>query len=256
MHLGPGISELYDAYDPKKFGEGYPATLVAGGLNFARSDMEQLANHTDGKFIVPANPFLLGNMELSDAETEDAQWAEELMLLFEAEDCDRILAHSYGTRIALHMALQAQQEGYSPDIILIAPPLKTAKETGLEMSRKIKGKTGHEMCLDDISRTMTPEVREDMLRRHEQEYRVMIDQAMHIAKRVNIETQIDRLIEEIARIRSKITVIIGEHDPYHSPERMNALLRANSAITAHVIEGTSHFPHLEKPEQIARLLAA
>ncbi len=65
---------------------------------------------------------------------------------------------------------------------------------------------------------------------------------------------LDTMVDSLSDIRTPMTVIWGEHDPWLSIRRGRALAATLPHCVLHVIPGTGHMPHQERPDLVNPLL--
>ncbi len=64
----------------------------------------------------------------------------------------------------------------------------------------------------------------------------------------------DRMVDSYAEIRTPIMVIWGERDPWLSVRRGSMLAETLPSSVLHIIPGTGHMPHMERPDLVNPLL--
>jgi pimeloyl-ACP methyl ester carboxylesterase len=85
-----------------------------------------------------------------------------------------------------------------------------------------------------------------------------IGRATKLAIRLGESREPDSVASVVARIRVRVTVILGDapHDSGPGAEEMNALAPLGQLVRIEHLAGVGHFPHEEAPNAVAAMLLA
>lgn len=264
-YTGTDGAELY--FEDR--GDGDPLVVIAGGAPRHPDYLEDLAGLGEGYRLIVVH--LRGVGESPAGTVENATWwseAADLECLRVALGLDQlnIVAHSSGTRLAI--AYAAQYPGQIERMVLIAPPASYLVDVPSDVTAIAARRTdaAFRAALARLGDVPTDQESFDVWSRDtaaagyavwgaRQQRHAALGESNYLVHRIYFSaTPPDDLRHRLASIAARVLVVAGAEDALMGTAQPAALAEVLPNATCAVIEGSGHFPWVDRPDRFVEVV--
>ena len=226
-------------FELRRYGQGCPHAVCFGGLSYAPSDYDLLAQELDGEVFVVNNPIHTGTV------TRTKEWSNWLRNRY-AEICNELkcpvlIAHSLG---AVDAAAMESSLEHIRGAVLLTPP--NPQRNRLPQKQRVADFGLLDLCLAELCEEINENTYRLMLEEHKKEYAFSEHNFKDIYKREIPKNQPEEsAIEHMAgNTKNQLLVILGSRDPWRrqlQPTEKMEVLELDAG----------HYLHISQPKLVA-----
>jgi pimeloyl-ACP methyl ester carboxylesterase len=228
---------------------------VTGGLTNTPQDFQRLSRALEATLHVVDNPLYLGKVQTGNLRQDEEVVACIMARIAIEQNCKGLIGHSRGGIVTL-LAARHMKDEHDVDldnIILISPP--SASNWSPDGYRRTDDEPGVlNAVLTGLTKTMTDTIFREMFRRHAVVYGKNFQKTQRKISPGKEPISVEHINNLVNTFHGNLLLVVGSRDPWHDPKRLKAMHRPKKNVETVYIADTSHFPHIEAPQEVAQAI--